>query len=192
MTSQKDSGILPQRLRPGRQILVILSLLVAAASLASLGLYRTPPAPRAVLSRANADDPAQIGEGRDLYAAQCAACHGKDLQGEFAWRIPSADGRIKAPPLGPMGHTYEHSDDALKAMIAEGAGVSEFMPRFAGHLSETEIWAVLAYIKSTWPLALRIAQAGANPDKAGMPAEVLSPERVQPETCVNTKRSAGR
>jgi mono/diheme cytochrome c family protein len=192
MTSQKDSGIPLLRRHHSRNILVILGLLSALTGLASLGLDRAPPAPRAAISRANADDPAQIGAGRDLFAAQCAACHGKDLQGEFAWRIPSADGRIKAPPLGPMGHTYEHSDDALKAMVADGAGVSEFMPRFAGRLSEAEIWAVLAYIKSTWPLALRIAQAGANPDKAGMPAEVLSPERVQPETCVNTKRSAGR
>jgi mono/diheme cytochrome c family protein len=165
---------------------------LAVIGLISLALVRAPSPPRAVISRANADDPVQIGPGRDLYALHCAACHGKDLQGEFAWRILATDGRIKAPPLGPMGHTYEHSDDSLKSMIANGEGVSEFMPRFAGRLNETEIWAVLAYVKSTWPLALRIAQAGANPDKAGMPAEVLSPERVQPETCVNTKRTAGR
>ena len=171
---------------------MILSLVSAVLSLVLLGLYQPASGPRTVISRANADDPQQVSAGRDLYAAQCAACHGKELQGEFAWRIPSTDGRIKAPPLGPMGHTYEHSDEALQAMIANGAGVSEFMPRFAGRLSETEIWAVLAYVKSTWPLALRIAQAGANPDKAGMPAEVLTPERVQPETCVNTKRTARR
>jgi mono/diheme cytochrome c family protein len=192
MTLQQDPKIKGQGRCPRRQILLILSLLSALIGLISLGLYRAPASRRAVISRANADDPAQVGAGRDLYAVHCAACHGKDLQGEFAWRILSADGRIKAPPLGPMGHTYEHSDDSLKSMIAKGEGVSEFMPRFAGRLSETEIWAVLAYIKSTWPLALRIAQAGANPDKAGMPPEVLSPERVQPETCVNTKRSSGQ
>jgi mono/diheme cytochrome c family protein len=33
------------------------------------------------------------------------------------------------------------------------------MPGFGGALSDDEIWAVVAYIKSTWPREIRRAQA---------------------------------
>ena len=36
------------------------------------------------------------------------------------------------------------------------------MPGFAATLSDTEIWAVLAYIKSTWPADIRAAQERAS------------------------------
>jgi mono/diheme cytochrome c family protein len=36
------------------------------------------------------------------------------------------------------------------------------MPAFAGTLTDEEIWAVLAYIKSAWPEEIRKAQAAVN------------------------------
>jgi mono/diheme cytochrome c family protein len=37
-------------------------------------------------------------------------------------------------------------------------GYQSDMPGFGGALSDDEIWAVLAYIKSSWPLDIRKAQ----------------------------------
>jgi mono/diheme cytochrome c family protein len=38
------------------------------------------------------------------------------------------------------------------------------MPAFAGVLSDEEIWAVLAFIKNSWPENIRKAQAEVNRD----------------------------
>ena len=43
-------------------------------------------------------------------------------------------------------------------------GYRSAMPAFAGKLSEHEINASIAYIKSTWPIGIRAYQAAQNPD----------------------------
>ena len=43
------------------------------------------------------------------------------------------------------------------------------MPAFRGVLSTYEMLTVLAFIKSRWPISVRIYQAMLNPDHAGLP-----------------------
>ena len=98
-----------------------------------------------------------IEQGRQIYADQCASCHGAQLEGQPHWKTPLPSGRLPAPPHDAGGHTWHHPDDILFRIVREGTaaivggGYESDMPGFADLLSDAEIRAVLAYIKSTWP-----------------------------------------
>ena len=98
-----------------------------------------------------------IEQGRQIYADQCASCHGAQLEGQPDWKTPLPSGRLPAPPHDAGGHTWHHPDDILFRIVREGTaaivggGYESDMPGFADVLSDAEIRAVLAYIKSTWP-----------------------------------------
>ena len=100
-----------------------------------------------------------------MYVAHCAACHGAKLEGQPDWRERLANGRFPAPPHDETGHTWHHPDAVLFSITRNGiekhapAGYESDMPAFAGRLSDDDIWAVLAYIKSTWPAEIRTLQA---------------------------------
>ena len=98
-----------------------------------------------------------IEQGRQIYADQCASCHGAQLEGQPDWKTPLPSGRLPAPPHDAGGHTWHHPDDILFRIVREGTaaivggGYESDMPGFADVLGDAEIRAVLAYIKSTWP-----------------------------------------
>ena len=112
----------------------------------------------AAIPAASAANPSpDIDLGRQVYATQCASCHGAKLEGQPNWREPGPNGRYPAPPHDVSGHTWHHPDAQLLAIIRDGTaavvgnGYQSDMPGFAGKLTEAEIRAVLAFIKSTWP-----------------------------------------
>jgi mono/diheme cytochrome c family protein len=47
---------------------------------------------------ADPNDAAQVARGRQVYAANCAICHGDHLEGQPDWRIREPDGKLPAPP----------------------------------------------------------------------------------------------
>jgi mono/diheme cytochrome c family protein len=108
--------------------------------------------------RANPRDPAKVAAGAKVYAQHCAACHGARLEGQPNWRTRLPNGRLPAPPHDESGHTWHHPDDVLFGITRYGlvpgryapSGYQSDMPAFDGQLSDDEIWAVLAYIKSHW------------------------------------------
>lgn len=117
---------------------------------------------------ADADDVILVKRGKAIYGEHCAACHGKNLEGQSNWRQRRADGRLPAPPHDETGHTWHHSDAQLfevtkhgSAAIA-GPGYQSDMAAFAEVLDDAEIWAVLAYIKSRWPAPIRKRSAEIN------------------------------
>jgi len=103
-------------------------------------------------------DQSRVALGRSLYVGHCAACHGIKLEGQANWRERRPDGRLPAPPHDESGHTWHHPDAVLFDMTRNGMvpgrtapeGYESDMPAYAGILSDEEIIAVLAYIKSTW------------------------------------------
>ena len=115
--------------------------------------------------RADAENAETIALGRTIYETQCAACHGAQLDGQPDWQMPLPSGRLPAPPHDATGHTWHHPDDILFRIVKEGTaaivggGYESDMPGFADVLSDAEIRAVLAYIKSTWPERERSYQA---------------------------------
>jgi mono/diheme cytochrome c family protein len=98
-----------------------------------------------------------IAMGKAVYAEHCAACHGASLEGQPDWQTPLPSGRLPAPPHDASGHTWHHPDEVLfeitrlGSAAVVGSGYESDMPGFDGILTDDEIRAVLAYIKSTWP-----------------------------------------
>lgn len=136
----------------------VIALVVVGAGAAAFFMRADPSA------RADAANAAQVGQGRVVYAAQCAACHGANLEGQPDWRRRQPNGRLPAPPHDASGHTWHHPDRVLFEITRDGvtahapAGYESDMPAFGHALSDAEIWAVLAYIKSTWSADIRERQ----------------------------------
>ena len=108
----------------------------------------------------------EIGEG--VYAENCAACHGANLEGESGWQVKKSDGTLPAPPHNDSGHTWHHDDKLLFGYTKlGGAGmlpknIKSGMPAFGDTLSDEEIWAVLSFIKSKWSIEAQQRQASMN------------------------------
>lgn len=116
--------------------------------------------------------PEQIAQGQDIYAANCASCHGAKLEGQPDWKRRLENGRMPAPPHDATGHTWHHADRQLFTITKLGVGAvvpgyESDMPAFGGTLSDAEIVAALAYIKSTWPERQRDFQAEVTANDGG-------------------------
>lgn len=109
-----------------------------------------------------------VSEGRKVYEAYCAECHGLGLKGQPDWRRRGADGVLPAPPHDETGHTWHHPDAVLFATVKLGgeafmpAGVKSGMPGYKDLLTDREIKASIAYIKSRWPGEVRHRQEMSN------------------------------
>lgn len=109
-------------------------------------------------------DSEQVALGARLYAAHCAQCHGAKLEGEPNWQVRKPSGELPAPPHDASGHTWHHTDEQLFAITKHGMAryappdYKSAMPAFVGKLSDPDIRAVIAYIKSTWPEDIRRRQ----------------------------------
>ncbi|MDA8907650.1 cytochrome c [Planktomarina temperata] len=108
------------------------------------------------------NDPAIVALGANVYEANCASCHGADLEGQANWRSPGEDGRLLAPPHDETGHTWHHDSDTLFQLTKYGVSAlindpdyASNMPIYDGVLSDEEIIAVISYIKSTWSEEIR-------------------------------------
>lgn len=112
-------------------------------------------------------DPANaraVAEGQAVYLAHCGSCHGAQLQGQPNWQDALPDGGYPAPPHDGTGHTWRHSDRQLFLATKFGNSFSvapgsvSHMPAFEHVLSDDEIWAALAFVKSHWPTELQARQ----------------------------------
>lgn len=146
---------------------------------------------------ADAENAATVMEGKALYARDCASCHGRRLQGQLLWQVQDQFVGRRAPAHDQSGHTWQHSDEELFHMTKFGrfattpAEVKSYMPAYAAALSDEQILAVIAYIKATWPLGLRVSQALLNPGYAGMPRNADRVEWRLPPTCRAALQRAG-
>jgi mono/diheme cytochrome c family protein len=154
--------------------LLAIALLVLLGAGAAAGAIVLHKGKRVVF--ADADDHALVAEGQQVYDARCAACHGAHLEGQPDWQHVNAQGRVPAPPQDETGHTWMHDDAELvrfvKYSVADIAapGYVSDMPAFDHQLSDRQVLAVLAFIKSRWPRGVRVYQAMLNPGFAGLPS----------------------
>lgn len=151
-----------------RATVVAIAASVAAALGVGAGVYfyfLADSQSRSWARPGNPDDPSQVAVGERLYAAQCASCHGDRLQGQANWQTRKPDGKLPAPPHDVTGHTWHHGDQQLFQLTKNGLkhmarlGYVSDMPAYDGVLSDSQIWAVLAFIKKSWPADVRERQA---------------------------------
>jgi mono/diheme cytochrome c family protein len=133
-------------------IFLLLLVGVAAWSLRSRGQARMNG-----INAADATNQQLVSLGQQLYVTRCAGCHGSRLEGQPNWQQPQANGSMPAPPLDATGPSRQRTDQQLFSIIADGGktitpqGTTSGMPAFGGSLSDEQIWALVSYIKSTWP-----------------------------------------
>jgi len=150
-----------------RKLAAVGVALVLIASAA--GLWFSSVRSEAARHRADPGDLGQVALGEAVYLTHCAACHGAKLEGQPNWRERKPDGKLPAPPHDETGHTWHHADDQLFRLTRLGVkpplappGYLSDMPAFDGVLTETQIWAALAFIKSKWPIGIRDRQERIN------------------------------
>jgi mono/diheme cytochrome c family protein len=88
------------------------------------------------------------GEGKKLYAAYCASCHGETGKGDGV--------AAKSLPVKPQDHTNggvmnKMTDQSLVDVISKGGGgtgKSSFMPAWGASLNEKQVRDIVAYIRS--------------------------------------------
>ena len=132
-------------------IIVVTASLTLAACSGGTGLKAT------LSPGANGEPtlPTSVGQpttsaGAQLYAANCQVCHG-DRQGE---------GGTGAPVHNHTGHTWHHPDAQLKEWVLDGKlGLFSQMPGFNDKLTEEEVEAILAHMKTWWTEEQRQQQA---------------------------------
>ncbi len=104
-------------------------------------------------------DPAVVARGEELFAANCATCHGVGGEGAANWHVTKDDGTLPPPPLNGDGHTWHHGDGLLYRIVGNGGAEFEdprfgsfksAMPGFGERFSHDDIVAVLTYVKSLW------------------------------------------
>ena len=134
---------------------LVITVFVVAMVAAGIYLAIGKPSAEATLS-ADPSNAELVAMGRQVYASQCAACHGVNLEGQPNWRSRKANGKLPAPPHDAFNITKF----GLSAVV--GQPVQTDMPVYEGVLSDEQIWAVLAYIKSRWPGKIQQRQSDMN------------------------------
>ncbi|HEY0737245.1 MAG TPA: cytochrome c [Herpetosiphonaceae bacterium] len=141
----------------GFVIVCMLALLVFAVRSGTRSASST-------VDRVDATNAQLVEQGRQLYTTRCASCHGGDLGGEQGWPQRRANGVMPAAPLDERATTWQHDDQWIFTTIKDGgqatapAGIIRYMPALGGGLTDAEIWAVISYIKSTWPRSIQDQQ----------------------------------
>jgi ABC-type transport system substrate-binding protein len=110
----------------------------------------------------------QVAMGQQVYVSYCAGCHGANLEGQPDWQKRLPMGNFPAPPHDETGHTWHHADQWLFDIVKDGGQrfapprYRSAMPAYRDMLTDDEIWAVLAFIKSRWPASSRAHQEREN------------------------------
>lgn len=115
---------------------------------AMAGYLKSLPAPAPAAAPAATARTRLTQAGEKLYEQHCAACHGEQGQG-----VPGA-----YPPLaGNRAVTMAHTQNLLQVMLHGGFGPATAerprpygMPPFTLTLNDTEIAAVISYIRNAW------------------------------------------
>lgn len=148
---------------------LMLFLIVACAPNAAPTLVNQYGKPVPAVPTLDAD---QVAQGKQIYQANCARCHGENGVGAPNWKVPDENLNYPPPPHDDEGHTWHHSDRVIYEAIRDGlrdplkpnselrmpafgnkpalSGAEEAGPELAEGLSDAEIRAVIVYFKSLW------------------------------------------
>jgi mono/diheme cytochrome c family protein len=91
-----------------------------------------------------------IARGRQFYLVNCVECHDQDGKGlnrrDFNSTVP-------ADLTDPDDWLHGHTADAIFASVRDGT--KQDMPAYKGKLQDEQIWHIVNFVRSLWPLAKR-------------------------------------
>ena len=131
---------------------VAVSILIAIFMAASKIYYDRSQVDRLVFIDKTSQ--AQNSLGKELYQANCAFCHGDELQGQLHWDKKYIEGKRPAPPLNASGNIALLSNRELFEITKYGGqpfappGYINEMPAFEMLLKDSQIWAILAFLRA--------------------------------------------
>ena len=134
-------------LRRGRWAAMAAASIIAWFALPHLDLLLVPAYPTSFYTSPTGFSSASIVQGRDVYAQNCAACHGADGRGDH----PMVAGLPVPPADLTAEHLWMHSDGELFWWVSHGIATPEgaqAMPGFAATLDEDQRWAVIDFIRA--------------------------------------------
>ena len=142
-----------------RSYIILCCVSLVALGLAYLVTLPTETAEASITLKPN--KPAVVSLGKQVYAQNCASCHGVALEGQANWRQRGDDGYMPAPPHDETEHTWQHPDTYLFLMTKYciekmiGKTYPNNMSAYEDELTDKEIIAVLSSIKSTLPITVK-------------------------------------
>lgn len=115
--------------------------------------------------------PSPLSLGAQIYQASCSGCHGGATGGTIDDYPPRHNAN---------GHTWQHGDCELVAVIRTGVGLPSeesrrpaaaapalSMPAFSGRLTDEEVADVIAFIRTMWTDAERAFQETRTRERCG-------------------------
>lgn len=123
-------------------LVVLAGLGIGSRSVAEVA--NQAPASAAAQRNPIAASPASTARGRDLYLANCAACHGTTGAGDGL----TAAGLIPGP--GDLASSVPVLTDGELAYLIASGTVATRMPAFSITLSENDRWDLVNYLRATW------------------------------------------
>ena len=108
-----------------------------------VGYYSSDRTPTTSTANPAANDAATIAQGQQLFAQNCAICHGAAGKGDG----PLGKNLNPRPADLTGSHLTTHTDGDLYWWVSHGiAGTG--MPAFSGALSDQDIWAIIRYLRT--------------------------------------------
>ena len=113
----------------------------------------------------------QLERGKQVFAENCAVCHGPNAASTPDWKKADASGNYPPPPLDGSAHAWHHDLELLRRTVREGGvKIGGRMPPFAEKLSAADIDAAISYFQSKWPDETYRKWAGRFPVDGRMPS----------------------
>ena len=116
-----------------RGFVLLLALLVPAIVACGQAISPTTTPEIAIIEPAFGS---QLARGQELYAANCASCHGQNGEGLGPF-----------PALNSGQHAYSHPDWEYFVLIENGKNA---MPGFKGRLNNEQMTDIIARMKAWW------------------------------------------
>ncbi len=134
----QNVAITTMSLSNSSRVLLIVGAVIVLVLLAGIGLrFATRPEVPEV-TNADPSNTQLVSAGERLYTTRCSGCHGA-LSDEISNQA--------APGLNGASQAAQRTNEELYEIIANGKGT---MPAFGNRLSESEIWAIVSFMRSAW------------------------------------------
>ena len=136
--NRRSTGAAPPASRSSRKWVWLLVSVVAGAGIFAIALF---PGAQSQSDAVTVRDPVVVAQGAEIYAANCAVCHGVDLQGTDT-----------GPPfLNVIYAPNHHADEAFQRAVLGGVGAHHWnygtMAPVDG-LDRGEVAMIVEYVRS--------------------------------------------